>query len=52
MFISEFWSDTMFGLVSFTILVNSMINYYNRIECFTNSDRDLSNWFDPTLVHV
>ena len=40
MFISEFLSDANFGLAWFTLHVYSMINYNDKIDHFTNSDRD------------
>ena len=46
MFISEFLNDANFGLASFTLLVYKMNNYNDKIDHFTNSYGDMSNWFE------
>ena len=46
MFISEFLSDVNFGLAMFTSLFYLMINYNDKMERFTISERDRSNWFE------
>ena len=39
-FISEFLDDAKFCFELFTMLVCLMLNYFNKIDHFTNSDRD------------
>ena len=51
MFISEFLGDANLCLALFTILVYSMFNYINKIDHFTNSDRDKLNWFETILQY-
>ena len=51
MFISEFLSNANFGFALFTILLYSMISYNDRIDCFTTSDWDRSDWFETVLQY-
>ena len=51
MLISEFLGDANFGLVSFTLHVCLMINYNDKIDPFTISDRDRLNWFETILLY-
>ena len=46
-----FISDANFGLVLFTLHVHSTINYNDKIDCFTISERDRSNWFETILQY-
>ena len=45
-------SDANFGLVLFTLHVYLMINYNDKINRFTISDGDRSNWFETNLLYI
>ena len=49
MFISESPSDANFGLVSITLHVYSTINYHDKIDRFTISDKDRLNYLMITV---
>ena len=52
MIISEFLSDSNFGLASFTLLIYSTIYYNDKIDRFTISDGDRLNWFETILALI
>ena len=53
MFISELSVDTKFSLALFTMLIYLTVNYINKKDCFTNSDRDrLTTFSDYLTIHL
>ena len=51
MFIFEFLGDANFGIVSFTMLVYSTINYLTKRDHFKMWDRDMLIGFESILQH-
>jgi len=51
MFASKFLSDAIFGLALLKLHVYFIINYNDKIDCFTISYGDRSNWFETILQY-
>ena len=52
MHIFDFLSDKNFGLASFTLLGYWTINYNYKIDHFTISDIDRSNWLETIPIII